>query len=381
MVDYVKNLQGINESSKIVFISMFRIIDNERTFSLSSYSFVCNFLYYLENNISEKDIGQDSLFKTIIKLINICFEIDCDQHDFSNLYALLLTFQIYSKNMDIIDNFAKNLLNKTLKCFAYIFENDKKNDTEKEKKERDIIILGILSLGYIFKPEQTHNLLDKIEIIQKKEKVKMYEEIENEPFSFEKYVEILSYLNEFDIKNELLRKCLLLGFCSMMEMEKLNEYFNNEKKLKVKLIKIFVDFILQHREQLTKKRNQLMKNELNENIIKKNEDGKTDLKDEESEYEEEEEEENEDKIDKSISYILESNENIKNSDEFLYFKNTLDYIKQNDKECIDILYKELSEDKIRQLEEIYHIKKYKIYYQGKEMEISRRIINIKRNGI
>ena len=137
MVDYVKNLQGINESSKIVFISMFRIIDNERTFSLSSYSFVCNFLYYLENNISEKDIGQDSLFKTIIKLINICFEIDCDQHDFSNLYALLLTFQIYSKNMDIIDNFAKNLLNKTLKCFAYIFENDKKNDTEKEKKERD----------------------------------------------------------------------------------------------------------------------------------------------------------------------------------------------------------------------------------------------------
>ena len=209
----------------------------------------------------------------------------------------------------------------------------------------------------------------------------MYEEIENEPFSFEKYVEILSYLNEFDVKNELLRKCLLLGFCSMMKMEKLNEYFNNEKKLKVKLIKIFVDFILQHREQLTKKRNQLMKNELNENIIKKNEDGKTDLKDEESEYEEEEEEENEDKIDKSISYILESNENIKNSDEFLYFKNTLDYIKKNDKECIDILYKELSEDKIRQLEEIYHIKKYKIYYQGKEMEIPRRIINIKRNGI
>ena len=78
---------------------------------------------------------------------------------------------------------------------------------------------------------------------------------------------------------------------------------------------------------------------------------------------------------------MESNENIKNSDEFLYFKNTLDYIKQNDKECIDILYKELSEDKIRQLEEIYHIKKYKIYYQGKEMEIPRRIINIKRNVI
>ena len=381
MVDYVKNLQGINESSILVFNSMFRIIDNERTFSLSSYSFVCTFLYYLENNISEKYISQESLFKTIIKLINICFEIDCDKHDYSNLYALLLTLQIFSKNMDMIDNFAKNLLNKSLKCFAYIFENDKKNDTEKEKKERDIIILGIISLGYIFKPEETHNLLDKIEIIQKKEKVKMYEEIEKEPFSFEKYVDILSYLNKFDIENELLRKCMLLGFCSMMKNEKLNEYFNNDKKIKVKLIKIFVDFILQHRDKLTKKRNQIMKNELNENIIKKNEDGKTDLKDDKSEYEEEEEEENEDKIDKNITYILESNENIKNSDEFLFFKNTLDYIKQSDKECIDILYKELSEDKIKQLEEIYHIKKYKINYQGKEIEIPRRIIYIKRNEI
>ena len=377
MVYYVKNLQGINESSIIVFNSMFKIIDNERTFSLSSYSFVSTFLYYLENNISEKYISQNNLFKTIIKLINICFEIDCDQHDYSNLYALLLTLQIYSKNIDIIKNIAKSLLNKSLKCFAYIFEKD----TEKEKKEKDIIILGILSLGYIFKPEQTHNLLDKIEIIQKKEKVKMYEDIENEPFSFEKYVEILSYLNEFDIENELLRKCMLLGFCSMMKMENLNNYFNNDKKLKIRLIKIFVDFILRHREQDIKKRNKLMKDELNENIIKKNEDGKTDFKDEEFEYEEEEEEENEDKIDKSLNYILESNENIRNSDEFLYFKNILDYIKQTDKECIDILYKELSQEKIKQLEEIYHIKKYKINYQGKEMEIPRRILNIKRNGI
>ncbi len=383
MVDYVKCLQGINESSIIVFNSMFKIIDNERTFSLSSYSFVCTFLYYLEKCISGEYISQNSLFKTIIKLINICFEIDCDQHDLSNLYALLLTLQIYSKNMDINENIAKNLLGKSLKCFAYIFEEDIQNDTSKGKKEKDIIILGILSLGYIFKPDQTHSLLDKIEIIQKKEKVKLYEHIGNEPFSYEKYVEILSYLNEFEVENELLRKCMLLGFCSMMKMEKLNEFFSNDKKVKVKLIKIFVDFILRHREQEIKRRNKLMKNELNENIIKKNVDGKTDFINEESESEEEaeEEEENENKIDKSISYILESNENIKNSDEFLYFKNTLDYIKQNDKECIDILYKELSHDKCEQLEDIYHIKKYKINYQGKEIEIPRRIINIKRNGI
>ena len=380
MIDYVKNFQGINESSVIVLNSMFNIIDNERTFSLASYSFISTFLYYLQNKISEKYIDENKLFTDIVKIMDICFEIDFDEHDYSNLYSLLLALQIYSKNMIIIDDVAKNLLAKSLKCFAYIFERDKKDGIEQEKKQKDIIIFGILALGYIFKPEQTHSLLNQIEIIQKREKVGMYDEIDNEPFSFEKYIEILSYLNEFEVKNELLRKCMILGFCSIMKMVQLNEYFNNNKTTKIKLIKIFVDFILMHKEEEVKNGNKLMKNQLNDNMIKTNDDGKKDLESDEFELGEEEEE-NEDQVDKSITYVLESNENIKNSDEYLYFKNTLDYIKQNDKECIDILNKELTQEKIQQLENIYHIKKYKINYQGKEMEIPRRIINIKRNVI
>ena len=336
MIDYVKNFQGINESSVIVLNSMFNIIDNERTFSLASYSFISTFLYYLQNKISEKYIDENKLFTDIVKIMDICFEIDFDEHDYSNLYSLLLALQIYSKNMIIIDDVAKNLLAKSLKCFAYIFERDKKDGIEQEKKQKDIIIFGILALGYIFKPEQTHSLLNQIEIIQKREKVGMYDEIDNEPFSFEKYIEILSYLNEFEVKNELLRKCMILGFCSIMKMVQLNEYFNNNKTTKIKLIKIFVDFILMHKEEEVKNRNKLMKNQLNDNMIKTNDDGKKDLESDEFELGEEEEE-NEDQVDKSITYVLESNENIKNSDEYLYFKNTLDYIKQNDKECIDIL--------------------------------------------
>ena len=184
MIDYVKNFQGINESSVIVLNSMFNIIDNERTFSLASYSFISTFLYYLQNKISEKYIDENKLFTDIVKIMDICFEIDFDEHDYSNLYSLLLALQIYSKNMIIIDDVAKNLLAKSLKCFAYIFERDKKDGIEQEKKQKDIIIFGILALGYIFKPEQTHSLLNQIEIIQKREKVGMYDEIDNEPFSF-----------------------------------------------------------------------------------------------------------------------------------------------------------------------------------------------------
>ena len=120
-----------------------------------------------------------------------------------------------------------------------------------------------------------------------------------------------------------------------------------------------------------------MKDELK---VKKNEDGKIE-NDNLSETEDEEEvNENETNLDKSLNFILESNENIKNSNEYQFFKDTLDYIKQSDPESISMLNNELSPEKIKQLEDVYHIKKFKVNYQGKELEIPRRILNIKRNG-
>ena len=85
-------------------------------------------------------------------------------------------------------------------------------------------------------------------------------------------------------------------------------------------------------------------------------------------------------LEKTINFILESNTNIKNSNEYQYFKDSLDYIKQNDPESINMLNKELSPEKIKQLEDVYHITKFKVSYHGKELEIPRRILNIKRNG-
>ena len=106
--------------------------------------------------------------------------------------------------------------------------------------------------------------------------------------------------------------------------------------------------------------------------------------DNEEEYEdvdedEEEEEEKENKFDKELNYILEINENIKNSDEYTFFKDTLDSVKLNDVESINMLYQELTPEKVKELEEVYHAKKFIINYQGKDLEISRRILNIKRN--
>ena len=377
MVNYIKTFKGINEQSLLVLQSILNIIENERTFSETSYSYVSTFLFYMQNNISEKDIDEDEIFKLIIEIIEKAFEICPDNYDFSNLYALLLTLQIYTKNMNISDKAAKTLLSKSLKCFNYILLRYEKDGTLKDKKEKDILIFGILALGYIFKPDQTNNLLGELEIIIKKEVVKLYEDEEFEKFDFNKYINILSYINELNIENHLLRKCLILGFCSILKIDKINQYLNNNKNLKVQLLKIFSNFILLHKSEDIKKKNKLIKDELNQ----KNE--HRDYDDYEDEYEdeedEEEEEEKENKFDKELNYILEINENIKNSDEYTFFKDTLDTVKLNDIESINMLYKELTPEQVKELEEVYHAKKFKINYQGKDLEISRRILNIKRN--
>ena len=389
MVDYVNAFKGINEQSYLVLQSMLNIIENERTFSETSYTFVKTFLTYIQNNISNKNIDQEHLFQLIIKIMEKAYEIDPDQYDFSNLYALLLTLQIFSKNMNISEKTTELLLSKSLKCFNFMLSRFEKDGSTLDKKQKDIVIFGIFALGYIYKPEQMNNVLEKLEIIIRKEELKLYEEEEFEKFDMKKYINILEYINEFDIENELLRKCLILQFCSMLKMDKLNQYFNdNNQDLKIKFLKIFANFMIFHKNEVIQKRNKLMNNEINFNF-NRNEDGKFDY-DNESEEEEEEQDEEEEKeqeqedknkkFNKRLNYILEVNENIKNSDEYQFFKDAMDYVKNNDAVSINMLYKELTPEKIKELEEVYHAKKFKVNYQGQNLEISRRIVNIKRNN-
>ena len=220
--------------------------------------------------------------------------------------------------------------------------------------------------------------------IMKNEPKNYYGESEFEKFNFNTYINILNYINKYEIENELLRKCIILGFCSIIKNEKMEIVLNNNKNLKNKFIMIFTNFILKHKEDEVEKRSKIVKDELNYSEIKINEDGKINFKDTtNSNDDEEEEEEDEDivenKLNIDINYILEQNINIKNSDEYKFFKETLDYLKQTDIECINMINKELDNEKLKKLEDIYHAKKIKVNYQGKEFEIPRKILNIKKN--
>ena len=236
-------------------------------------------------------------------------------------------------------------------------------------------------MGYIFKPEETYKILEQTDIMENKPK-NFYGEFDYEKFNFNIYVEILNYINKYQIENELLRKCLILGFCSIIKNENLGIFSENNKNAKKKLILIFVHFILEHKQSEIKERDKIIKNELNYSEIKVNEDGKinfNDISNSEDEEEEEEEEIIQNKLNIDINYILEQNNDIKNSDEYKFFKESLDYLKQTDIDCINMLNKELGQEQLKQLEEIYYMKKIKVNYQGKEFEIPRKIVNIKKN--
>ena len=376
MTDYIKNIQMINEQSSFIIKIMPEIIEKDRQFSDENLIFLTTFLTYFNGIVNDQN--HNDLFNIIISILDITFTFEFGKFDPSKLNSLLITMQLYNKNINIPNNISLKLISNSIKCFNYIFPEDENFGRKKFKLEKNNIIFGILSLNFIFNPEKIFDMLNEVKIVKKKE-IGLYGEYEYEKFSFEKYVEILEYISIYEIDNELLRKCLILGFCSIMKEEKIKIFLDKNKNLKIKLVVIFAKFILIHKKQELDKRNKTIKNELKYSEIKINEDGKIKFKDNSfSEEEEEEEEENDEviqnKLNTNINYILAQNIIIKNSDEYAYFKEILD-----DDECKNILKSEFEYEKFKELEDIYHTKKIKVNYQGKEFEIPRKILNIKKN--
>ena len=381
MTDYIKIFQGINEQTINIIKIMPNVVEKDRQLSVDNFHYLSAFLTYFDYNEDDDDCIK--IFDVIIKILEKSFSYEFGGYDTSKLYSLLLTMQILNKNIKLENDIYKNLFVNTVQCFNYIFKEEENYGSKKLKEEKNQIFFCIISLGYIFNPFDTYNVLNETEIM-KNEPKNFYGESVKEKFNFNTYINILNYINRFEIENELLRKCLILGFCSVIKNEQMKMVLDRDKNLKNKFILIFINFILKHKEAEVQKRNKIVKDEFNYSEIKINEDGKINFKDttdsnEDEEEEETDEETSENKLNYDINYILEQNNNIKNSDEYKFFKETLDYLKETDIECINLINKELDKDKLKKLEDIYHAKKIKVNYQGKEFEIPRKILNIKKN--
>ena len=360
MEDYIICLDGINERSALVLKSIKLILEEEKTTSKITFSFTSTFLLYIQKNRAEEPLDQADLFKEILLIVNKSFSFNEDTIETSKIYALLLTLQILSLNLNLPEDVYALLINKSLSSFEYIQLNDS-NSFSYDRNNINQISLANVSLGFIFKPSLTFKIL--------KNEIKISE---NKTISyFNKYCNLLMELSKITYPdyNPLLGKCILLGICGILTDQNCYEYLNTNKKLKLYLLRVFLQIILFHKREKTRILNILMKKELNCNFVEDN-------NDEEEEEEEEEDDDVDAEFNEKVENILNGNDNIKNSDEFKYFTQVMKFTKEKDTDLYNSILQEIHEETTNIMENLFKVRNIKIKYNDKELTVPRKTVKI-----
>ena len=166
-----------------------------------------------------------------------------------------------------------------------------------------------------------------------------------------------------------LGKCVVLGICSILNNSFCIEELRKNNKLNY-LINSLFELVIKQKKSETAENKNLMKKELNCNFVEEDENSDSDFID----YIELEDEK--ELIDEKIN----DNENIKNSDIYQYFTNTMKNLENYDKNLVDNFVHSLSEQNKNALENLIHTRQVKINYKEEEIFIPRRTVKIKRTN-
>ena len=357
--DYIKELNGINILSTTVIKSLGIIIDMEQCTSSTIYSFVSIFLSNISKIISEKPINVGEIFNDILFIIKKSFSFKNETLENSNLYALLLSLQIMNLNPrnDTILNF---LINNSLNCFSPIKEDE--FDFDNDNKNKNQLILGTISLGFIFQPEKALTILNKNIVTR-------------ENIQISKFKIFINYIY-YSIKityphyNPILGKCVILGICQILHDNSCMTFLNNNKEIKDLLINTFVHFLINHKKEKSYILNEIMKKDLKCGFV--GEDG-------EEEDEEEEEEEDDDfdfEFNDKVELALKGNNIIKNSDEFKCFAQAIAFFKEKDSEIYNYIKDKIFNNNMSFFENLLKSRNIKIIYDNKEFTVPRRTVKI-----
>ena len=355
--DYMKGFNYIDERSVLVLNNIKVIIDLENCFSIIEYNFVQTFLEKI--NLGG-NLDKAEFIKEIILIIKQCFSLPNDgTNDSSKIFALLLIMQILINMNQILsqENYIY-LINESLNSYQFTSINCL------DLSEKDIInqlSLSNVSIGFIFKPDLTLELLNQpIKINENQEMLK-----------FNKFIQLLHTINNIDYPNfnPSLSKCIILGLCSILIDKSCLNYLNQKSDVKLFLIKLFINFIIKHKREKNIILNKMMKKELKCNFV-------DDENEDEEEEEEEEDEEFESEYNEKIERILKINDNINNCDEFQYFTRVMKFLKENSNDIYEHLRKQSFEGKTDYLEDMYKVRNIKIVYKEKEFTVPRKTVKI-----
>ena len=382
--DYINLVEYINEKSINIFKKVLPIIKKDNMCGNSLFSFLCTIMNYIPktNNLDAKE--KSKLIDEIIEIIKISFTLNDELYDNSVKHALLLTLKLFNMCINEIPfNILKELLIKSLNAFQPLTKDDLYMGDITDKVVINQLILTNISFGFIFRPADTFKIIfenNEIENVQNKEKKdenkdKDKDKDKNKDKDKENKCPYLTLfiniiLHDIGTANTdyiiLLNKCIILGLCSMFKEKYCLEKLNKDINIKILMLQIFAKLIEKHKKQQVEQLNKIMKKETNCNFIEEqeNEDDEDDDDDEDLED-----------IKETIQDILCENKNIKNADEYKYFCDIINEIKNNENN----IYKVLNDSSNGELEELLLIRNININYKGKEFTVPRKTVKIIKN--
>ena len=379
--DYMNLVEFVNEKSIKIVSNILPILKKNNAFNNSYFSFLCTFMNYLPktNNISPNE--KSKLIGDIIQIIKISFSFNDDITFQSIKNALLLILKLFNIGINQLPfDILKELLILSSNSFSPISKEDIYIGNITEKLIIDQLIISNISFGLIFRPVDTFKIIFEKKnennnnnnnvINNKKEENTNNNSKDNNKENINPYLTLYFNLILTNIKisnNDyiiLLNKCVILGLCSIFKEKYCLEQLNNN--LKVFLLQIFVKLVQKHKNEQVDQVNRLMKKETNCNFINENEN------EEEEEDEDDDEDEEIEEIKDIIHDILHPNEEIKKADEYQYFCNIMNDLKNNDKDIYNIL----NDNFKGELERLLLVRNINITYQGKQLIVPRKTVKI-----
>ena len=307
------------------------------------------------------DLNQEELFNEILEMIKRGFVVNDDTLKTSKTNSLLLTFQILNLNPNLNKEVFEFLILSSLDSFELTEINEAIPNV---KDNINQLSLANVSLGFIFRTEETYQILQKTFQIQREGEIK----------EFPKFTQYISYIKEIlDISLcgsycPTLGKCIILGICAIFSNKNCQEKLKTKLEIKLFLLNIFINMTIYHKKRKNLILNKLMKKETNCNFVNEN-------NEEDEEEEEEDFSEDEDEFNSDIEKALKGNDNINNSDEFKFFSDVIKNIKENEQDVYQYIINRVDKGG-RTVEDLFHVRNIKIKYNNREFTVPRKTVKI-----
>ena len=346
--EYISNIKEINNLSIKIIKNLGQIIDKEQKLNLTVFNFISKIMSFFKMNISnnnQRNQSKNPLFDEVIILIKKCFSLDSGKNHDLKIYPLLLIIQIISTNYEnLIGEDLKYMINISLNIINNLDNYYSSYNINKKKKLLEVS-LASLYLGFIFFPVLTFNLTkDNLNSLEKS----------------------LINLSVCNYCNSYLMKIIILGLSGFFTNKNCLEYLDNNLNEKEKFLKIFINIILKHRIDSINALKLKAADEMHMDFIDDN--INEDLNEEEYDT----------CFNDLIDPVLINNEEIYNSDEFIYSSQIIKYIKNYDKSFYNkSICQGIKMDQVIN-KNILSNKIITIKYKEKEYKIPRRIIHIKK---